>query len=77
MGGPLTLAHLVARLKSENLETLSGKALTTVIHECRKVREPSVVAATAGEPVDREAPPATEEEATQLRNRTDHSRPSR
>ena len=69
--GPLTLAHLVARLKSENLETLSGKALTTVIHECRKVREPSVVAATAGEPVDREAPPATEEEATQLRTRTD------
>ena len=40
--GPLTLAHLVDRLRTTNLYTLDGKALTTVIDECRQGREPSV-----------------------------------
>jgi serine/threonine protein kinase/Tfp pilus assembly protein PilF len=38
--GPLTLAHLVARLRSENLQTLDGKLLTTVISKCREYRQP-------------------------------------
>ncbi|MBM3980430.1 MAG: hypothetical protein FJ304_09105 [Planctomycetes bacterium] len=41
--GPLTLAHVVARLRSENLQTLDGYALTTAIEECRKDRQTSVV----------------------------------
>jgi serine/threonine protein kinase/Tfp pilus assembly protein PilF len=40
--GPLTLAHLVARLRTEDLQTFDGKALTTIIEECRRGREPSV-----------------------------------
>ncbi len=44
--GPLTLAHLVNRLQTENLPTLSGHALTTVIADCRRTREQSLPAAT-------------------------------
>lgn len=40
--GSLTLGHLVDRLRSANLMTLDGKALTTVINECRRNRERSV-----------------------------------
>ena len=40
--GPLTLAHLVSRLRSEDYQTLDGRALTTAIIECRKSRQPSV-----------------------------------
>ena len=40
--GPLTLAHLVAKLRTEDLQTFDGKALTTMIEECRRGREPSV-----------------------------------
>lgn len=40
--GPLTLAHLMARLQHENLPTLSGQALTTVIDDCRKSRAQSI-----------------------------------
>lgn len=40
--GSLTLAHLVDRLRHANLQTLDGKALTTVIDECRRGRERSV-----------------------------------
>jgi serine/threonine protein kinase/tetratricopeptide (TPR) repeat protein len=36
--GPLTLAHVVARLQVENLPTLSGRALGTVISQCRQLR---------------------------------------
>lgn len=42
--GPLTLAHLVARLRSENLLTLDGRFLTTAISAAREDRR-SVVAA--------------------------------
>jgi serine/threonine protein kinase/Tfp pilus assembly protein PilF len=48
--GPLTLRHLVARLRSENLHTLDGRAFTTVISECRKVREPAVHPTPTPEP---------------------------
>lgn len=37
--GPLTLAHLLSRLQTEDLPTLSGHALTTVIDDCRRTRE--------------------------------------
>lgn len=40
--GPLTLADVVARLRSEDLQTFDGRALTTVIEECRKGRQQSV-----------------------------------
>ncbi|MDP1804638.1 MAG: serine/threonine-protein kinase, partial [Acidimicrobiales bacterium] len=40
--GPLTLAHLVSRLQNENIPTLSGHALTTVIDDCRRHREESI-----------------------------------
>jgi len=40
--GPLTLAHLVANLRSENLQTLDGKSLTTFIEKCRKDRQQCV-----------------------------------
>ncbi|MBY0460005.1 MAG: hypothetical protein K2V38_22040, partial [Gemmataceae bacterium] len=40
--GPLTLAHVVARLRSADLQTFDGLTLTTVIEECRKVRQPTV-----------------------------------
>jgi serine/threonine protein kinase/Tfp pilus assembly protein PilF len=43
--GPITLAHLVARLRSENLQTLNGKSLTTVIDECRRHRQPLPITA--------------------------------
>lgn len=43
--GPLTLAHVVARLRSENLQTLDGRALTTAIEECRKDRRLPVLVA--------------------------------
>ncbi|MCU0703349.1 MAG: serine/threonine-protein kinase [Fimbriiglobus sp.] len=36
--GPLTLAHLVSRLQTEHLPTLNGRALTTVIADCRRTR---------------------------------------
>lgn len=42
--GPLTLAHLVARLRAENLMTIDGKFLTTAISAARADRH-SVVAA--------------------------------
>lgn len=52
--GPLTLGHLVARLQSENIRTLDGRALTTVIEECRKGRQPAAdtESAEAGRPED-------------------------
>jgi serine/threonine protein kinase/tetratricopeptide (TPR) repeat protein len=40
--GPLTLGHLVSRLQKENLPTLSGSALTTVINDVRRTREKSL-----------------------------------
>ena len=36
--GPVTLAHLVTRLRDESLPTLNGRALTTAIDRCRKER---------------------------------------
>jgi eukaryotic-like serine/threonine-protein kinase len=49
--GPLTLAHLISRLQTEDLPTLSGHALTTVIADCRKTREKALPAtAPAAQP---------------------------
>lgn len=42
--GPLTLAHLVSRLQTEDLPTLNGHALTTVIADCRRTREKALPA---------------------------------
>ncbi len=51
--GPLTLAHLVSRLQTEHLPTLSGHALTTVIDDCRRTREKALPpAAPAASPTD-------------------------
>lgn len=46
--GPLTLGHLVARLRSERFQTLDGRALTTMIEECRKDRRQTVATASLG-----------------------------
>lgn len=60
--GPLTLAHLVSRLQTEHLPTLSGHALTTVIDDCRRTREKAlppaapVAAPTDHPPADRSIP---------------------
>ena len=56
--GPLTLAHLVAKLRTEDLQTFDGKALTTMIEECRRGREPAVRVTPHLSPVD--APTPTE-----------------
>ncbi len=69
--GPLTLAHLVARLRSENLHTLDGKTLTTAINECREHRQPSVALGTsspapAGTPADPAAPTNAEQQSPDL-----------
>jgi serine/threonine protein kinase/Tfp pilus assembly protein PilF len=42
--GPLTLGHLVSRLRDADLPTLSGRALTTVIDDCRKSRAKAIPA---------------------------------
>jgi eukaryotic-like serine/threonine-protein kinase len=42
--GPLTLAHLVSRLRAENLLTLDGKFLTTAISAARADRHSAVAA---------------------------------
>ena len=62
--GPLTLAHLVAKLRTEDLQTFDGKALTTMIEECRRGREPSVSAVTHAPPVGTVPPPAIHPEVT-------------
>jgi serine/threonine protein kinase/predicted Zn-dependent protease len=51
--GPLTLAHLVARVRAENVMTLDGKFLTTAISAARADRHSAVAALeqTAGETV--------------------------
>lgn len=46
--GPVTLAHLVARLRSENLLTVDGTALATAINECRESRQPTVAVGAPG-----------------------------
>ncbi len=56
--GPLTLAHLVAKLRTEDLQTFDGKALTTMIEECRRGREPSVTVTISRPPVGTVTPPA-------------------
>ena len=48
--GTLTLAHVVARLRSENLMTLDGKSLTTAMSECWQNRR-SAVSVPADVPV--------------------------
>lgn len=55
--GPLTLAHLVSRLRDVDLPTLNGRALTTVIDDCRKTRERSLPAAHPAADPDPVRPP--------------------
>lgn len=64
--GPLTLAHLVSRLQTEDLPTLSGQALTTVIADCRRTREKGLPATTpAVQPAA--DPPAADRPLVRLR----------
>jgi serine/threonine protein kinase/tetratricopeptide (TPR) repeat protein len=42
--GPVTLAHVMHRLRTSEMSTLNGKALTTAIVECRRVKQPTVTA---------------------------------
>ncbi len=54
--GPLTLAHLISRLQTENLPTLSGQALTTVIADCRRTREKTLPVNPPTAPTEEPAP---------------------
>lgn len=54
--GPLTLAHVVARIRSADLHTFDGLTLTTVIEECRKVRQPAVEVLESAGPARPAAP---------------------
>lgn len=67
--GPVTLAHVVSRLRDTDVATLDGRALSTVIQSCRRDKRPATAPSARTGPAVQPAPtpdaPTTDEVAVE------------